>query len=215
MKPGWKCSLLTVALLLRITLGTALGADQPPVAAPVEPAAEINSDETIEILEEDLDGEMKELKRLEAELEAIESAPLPAKKAAGKKSAIAQKPARATKKPEFQAKDIPETPAIGAEENLADILYSLGEYKKARRIYRELADSKPAQDRLAWALFQVGNCARKTGDFLGAKKVYGELINTVPEHPWAVEATWWDTQIQWWVMWRESRRQAAQADAIP
>ena len=210
MKPGWRYVIVATALLLSVTLGTALGADKPPVEAPVEPAAETNSDETTELLKQDLNGEMKELKRLEAELEAIESAPLPTKK-----SAVTQKPASATKKPEFQAEDIPDTPAIGAEEDLADILYSLGEYKKARRIYRELADSKPAQDRLAWALFQAGNCARKTGDFLGAKKIYGELINTAPEHPWAAEATWWDTQIQWWVMWRESRRQATQANARP
>jgi len=186
-----------------------------PVGAKVESGssqseAEGNDDETVKKLETNLTGEMEQLKRLEAKLEAIESAPLPVAQPAGESGDAADlQSTAAVKEQALVTKEIPAKPAKGAEEELADMLYSLGECRKARQLYRELADSKPSADRLAWALFQTGNCARKCGDYLGAKKAYEELMNTVPEHPWAVEATWWDAQIKWWVLWRESRRQAA------
>ena len=79
-------------------------------------------------------------------------------------------------------------------------------YDQAKAIYIEIAESKPTPDRLAWAHMQIGNCARKTGDFLGALAAYRELMNKVPDSSWAEEAAWWTSEIKWWSLWNETMR---------
>jgi len=65
---------------------------------------------------------------------------------------------------------------------------------------------------MAWAMLQIGNCERKTGNLLGAGEAYKKLMNKAPEHPWAREAEWWATQVAWWAQWDTVRRQQAEKD---
>lgn len=178
--------------------------ETPGAIRPAEP------DKTALELEKEFHGEQERLKKLKAELEVIDNAPLPANAphSAGKKGVLGSAPRMP------KVSDIPAKAAPGAEEQLADMLYQLGEYKKACAIYESIAKGQVSKDRVAWAMLQVGNCARRMGNHLRAVKAYENLMNTLPEHPWAAEAKWWADQVRWWVLWNESRRKQPQAAGL-
>jgi tetratricopeptide (TPR) repeat protein len=165
-------------------------------------------DGAAEAMEEELSAEKKHLNRLLKELEAIESAPRPSdeQNPADAKNPTGTNTPRESPLLKPRKQPLPDKAIAGAEEELANTLYELGEFKKALVIYGEIVDSEPDEGRLAWAMLQVGNCARKTGDHMSASKAYDALSAKFPANPWAAEATWWSQQVNWWLRWQAAQR---------
>jgi TolA-binding protein len=149
-------------------------------------------------LEQELEGETARLQKMEAELKAVESLPLPSAEAP-----VVQAPAV---KPVPNPNEIPKEPVKGLEEEYANALYSLGKYDLARAVYQRIIESKPQEDIVVWARFQAANCARHTGDLQAAGAGYETLMNVAPTSPWAAEAAWWAAEIKWWLLWNQSAR---------
>ena len=156
-------------------------------------------------LEQQLKLELQNLRRFEAELEAVRSAPLPEQPELEMEQPV--------EKPKPKPVPLPEKPAPGLEEAFADCLYALGEHEKARAIYAEIAAGKPAPDTLAWAHFQIGNCARHLKDFAGAKGAYEHVLNKCQTSPWCKEAEWWAGQANWWLLYRKRMAQESRGAA--
>lgn len=203
---------LTTGLLGAGALCLPLRADPAATPLPPEPsapaAAPAPATDEDPALAKQLKSEIERVQRMAAELKTIESAPLPSD------HSVAATPAESKAPPTLE--DLPTEPAPGAEESFANALYNLGKYAQARAIYEKLIESKPSPDRRAWARLQVGNCARKTGDMLGAVAAYEQLFNESPASPWAKEAEWWAGQMRWWLIWNETMRsENAGAKAAP
>ena len=152
----------------------------PPPAAPAEGPKPAQPG-----LGGELEEELARLHKLEAELKAVESAPLPGGGQEG--SLPATKPQE--EKPAPSAAEVPKEPVKGLEEEFANALYALGKYDAAGAVYRKLLESKPKADVQEWARFQIANCARRAGDLPAAATAYEELLTTSPTCTWAPEAT--------------------------
>ena len=151
-------------------------------------------------LHETVRAEMERLKRMHEELEAIESAPLPAPAAAAEETPA---PAASKSAPKRTAADVPAKPAPGAEEQYANMLFALGEYERAMPFYRRIAEKGGSPDEVGWALLQLGNCARHSGDHVAALAAYGKALTRAQDTPWAAEASWWTAQVKWRLLWNE------------
>ena len=210
LKMARYAAVAVVAALLGVT-GPAYGADDAPAPAASESPIQFFNKKGDSAEASDLERELKEemlrLKRLESELQNIETAPLPVAKPQSMLGGPVVLP-----QPKPEHKDLPISASPGSEEELANTLFALGEFKKAQIAYEGAVSKDLPEDRIAWAMFQIGNCARRTGDDLGAIKAYEALMNRIPEHPWAIEASWWASQLKWWAIWRQAQRnQGAQA----
>ncbi len=149
-------------------------------------------------LEKELKEETAKLQKMEAELKAVESLPLP--------SAAAPVVKAPAVNPAADPKDIPKEPVNGLEEDYANALYAVGKYDLARAVYQKIIESKPKADVLAWARFQVGNCARHSDDFPAAGAAYEALMTASPTSPWADEAAWWSGEVKWRILWDQSTK---------
>jgi len=163
-------------------------------------AEEPESLEDTSALHETVRAELERLKRMEEELEAIESAPLPAPASAAEETPAATAPKSA---PKHTAADIPVKPAPGAEEQYANMLFALGEYERAMPFYRQIAEKNGPPDEVGWALLQEGNCARHNGNHVAALASYAEALAKAQDTPWAAEASWWTAQVKWRLLWNE------------
>ncbi len=189
-----------VVCLLAVADSTVDVAGESPADEALSPSSPAGqADEAT--LEQQIEEQLAKLQRLQAELEAIESAPLPERPVPARK-------APAEKRIEVP-KEIPSKPIKGAEEELADALFALGKYEEAYVLYEHVAESKPNADSVAWAHLQLGNCARRTRDYVVALKAYEKLMNESPDNPWTEEAAWWCSQIKWLLLWNETMRQNA------
>ncbi len=173
-----------------------LAAPKPLQVAPVPVRAEppLAGDP----LEKELEEETAKLQKMEAELKAVESLPLPSAAAP-----VVKVPAV---NPAADPKEIPKEPVKGLEEEYANALYAMGKYDLARAEYQRIIESKPKADVLAWARFQVGNCARHSDDLPAAGAAYEALMTASPTSPWADEAAWWAGEIKWWILWDQSTK---------
>jgi TolA-binding protein len=178
-------------------VATAVAVAPTPVeAAPAPPRAEQPAPS--DPVEKELVDETSKLQKMEAELKALESTPIPSAEAPAVKAPVV--------KPAPNPGEIPKEPAKGLEEEYANALYAMGKYDLARVAYQRVVESKPQADILAWARLQVANCARHTGDLQSAGAAYEALMNTSPTSPWASEATWWAGEIKWWSLWQQSAK---------
>jgi tetratricopeptide (TPR) repeat protein len=145
-----------------------------------------------------LEKELARLDALRAELEALETAPLP----------VVKELASPGEKAEAAKLDgLPEMPVKGTEEAFADTLYRLGRCDKAQKVYQQLTESEgPASKDFAWIQFQLGNCARKTGDYVSAIAAYETVMNASPDAHWAREAAWWSGHLKWLLVWKETMK---------
>jgi len=155
---------------------------------------------TQEDLEAKVHDESAQLERLKEQLDALESigAPRPAPAV----SAVESPNPKQKPQPAKRA-DIPSAPLSGAEEEFADTLFVLGEYGRARAIYQQIIDNKPSEKTAAWIHVQIGNCARREGDFATALDAYDMVMTETPESFWAEEAAWWTDQIKWRLLWKQ------------
>jgi tetratricopeptide (TPR) repeat protein len=149
-------------------------------------------------LEQELEKETSKLQKMEAQLKAIESLPLPSAAAPVVKVPVV--------KPAPNPNEIPKEPVKGLEEEYADTLYAMGKYDLARPVYQRIIESKPKADILAWARLQVANCARHGDDLQAAGAAYEQLMSASPTSPWADDAAWWAGEIKWWVLWSQSTK---------
>jgi len=170
-------------------------------------------------LQKKLQNETARLRRLEAELEALKAAPLPDGVAQANVSAAGDQESQENsptgpmgqrttdrRAGDHEALRIPEAPAPGAEEEFANALFALGKYDRALAVYQRIIESGPAPEKKAWARLQLGNCQRRSGDFVGALKTYADLMADSPDSFWAEEASWWSGQIKWRLLWNETLR---------
>jgi TolA-binding protein len=215
-----QCPLVPLAF---VTLTCIALGEEPAQTVPQEPdqAAPAVAGDVMEVKQDKLRAEKLRLDELRRELETLQNAPLPdqaegeeAPANTGSSGGSAGKLAA----PARSDVSLPSRAVPGAEEQLANTLYDLGEYKKARVLYEAILAAEPPDALRAWAMFQSGNCARKAGNHLAATKSYDELVGQLPESPWAAEAAWWAGEVKWWVLWRETRRKADERqdhDATP
>ncbi len=149
-------------------------------------------------LEKEFERESSKLQKMEAELKAVESLPLPSA------------PAPVVKVSEVKAapdpNEIPKEPVRGLEEEYANSLYAVGKYDLARAAYQQIIDSKPKEDIMIWARLQVANCARHSGDLQAAGAAYEALMTSAPTSPWAGEAAWWAGEVKWLMLWDQSTK---------
>ena len=171
---------------------------QPAHEAPVAATAAAPEMKPTVLIDLQLQEEIGRLKQMEQELQAIESAPLPAAEPVA--------PPPKAEKPAPKPDDLPKAPAKGLEEEYANTLYALGECERARAVYRRIVDAKPKTETRAWAKLQIGNCARRTNDLPGAVAAYEDLMNDAPDNPWAKDAAWWASEIKWWMLWNETMK---------
>lgn len=162
-------------------------------------------------IEKELQNETARLRRLKAELEALEAAPLPdgmlQAKPSGSGAEVSQENSPTDQGAgAHEALRLPEAPAPGAEEEFANALFALGKYDRALPLYQQIIESSPDPEKKAWARLQLGNCQRRSGDFVGALKTYAELMADSPDSFWAEEAAWWSGQIKWRLLWNETLR---------
>jgi tetratricopeptide (TPR) repeat protein len=176
--------------------GATAQAPKPLEAAPAPERVErpIPSDP----LEQALEREAAKLTKMEAELKAVESLPLPSAAAPVVKAPVV--------KPAPDPNEIPKEPLKGLEEEYANTLYALGKYDLARVAYQRLIESKPRADILAWARLQAANCDRRRGNLQAAGAAYEALMNAAPTSPWATEAAWWAGEVKWWILWSQSTK---------
>ena len=177
-------------------VASAAEAPKPLQAAPVPVRAEQPA--AGDPVEKELEQETAKLQKMEAELKAVESLPLPSAAAPAVKAPVV--------KPAPDPNAIPKEPVKGLEEEYANALYAMGKYDLARAAYQRIIESKPKADILAWARLQVGNCARRSDDLQAAGAAYEALMNASPTSPWADEATWWAGEIKWWILWGQSTK---------
>jgi len=178
----------------------------PPAGSTAMPAtASPAADDGFARLEKQLQEEMKRLERLQEQLKVIQATPPPAP----------APPAPRKEAPGPSVQEVPEGPVPGAEEAFANTLYALGQYRKARDMYRRLAQEGGSEDRTAWALLQAGHCARRMGDNLAANEAYEECMNRFPKSPWAKEAAWWSGHVKWLTLLREAMGQESGPPTAP
>ncbi len=207
------CVSLFALVLIAVLVPALQAADDVAAGIPVESVVEeipavsadsTSTEDTLQMsldearrksLEKQLQEEQADLQRLRDELEVIKSAPLP------EAEAKVLKPGE--DKPVVSLEDVPAEPAEGADEEMADALFALGEHEKARLLYERIVESKPGESHSAWARFQIGNCARRQDNLLAALKAYEALMNESPENRWSEEAAWWCAQIKWWLVWKD------------
>jgi tetratricopeptide (TPR) repeat protein len=173
-------------------------APKPLEVAPAPAPARAEQPVPGDALEKDLEQETSKLQKMEAELKAVESLPLPSAAAPVVKVPVV--------KPAPDPKEVPKEPAKGLEEEYANALYAMGKYDLARAAYQRIIESKPKADILAWSRFQVGNCARHSNDLQAAGAAYEALMTASPTSPWTDEATWWAGEIKWWILWGQSTK---------
>jgi tetratricopeptide (TPR) repeat protein len=149
-------------------------------------------------VEKELEQETSKLQKMEAELKALESLPLPSAAAPAVKVPVV--------KPAPDPSQIPKEPVKGLEEEYANTLYAMGKYDLARAAYQRIIESKPKADTMAWARLQVANCARYSGDLQAAGAAYEALMNASPTSPWADDAAWWAGEVKWWILWGQSTK---------
>ena len=172
---------------------------QPVASAPVATAiAAAPKPIASDPMEKELEDETSKLQKLEVELKAVESVPIPSAEAPAVKVPVVKPP------PNPDA--MPKEPVKGLEEDYANALYAMGKYDLARAAYQRLVESKPQPDVLAWARLQVANCGRHTGDLQSAGAACEALLNASPTSPWSREATWWAGEIKWWQLWNQSTK---------
>ena len=154
-----------------------------------------------EELEAQVSNESAQLERLKEQLNALESIATP-KPMPGIPAA---EPPKSKQKPKpVNTVDIPSVPLPGAEEEFADTLFALGEYERARAIYQQIIDDgTPSEKTASWVHMQIGNCARREGDFATALSAYDTVMTGTPESFWAEEAAWWTDQIKWRLLWKQ------------
>jgi len=149
-------------------------------------------------MEKELERETAKLEKMEAELKAVESLPLPSAATPAVKAPVVKPPANPN--------EIPKEPVKGLEEEYANALYAMGQYDLARAAYQRILDAKPKADIMAWSRLQVANCARHTGDLQAAGAAYEALMNASPVSPWAGEAAWWAGEVKWLILWNQSTK---------
>jgi tetratricopeptide (TPR) repeat protein len=177
----------------------AVRAAQAPTPLQIAPApAPVERPVLSDPLEQELERESSKLEKMEAELRAVESLPLPSAEVP------AVKAPPAVVKPPPSPNEIPKGPVKGLEEEYANTLYALGKYDLARAAYERLIESEPQADVLVWARLQVANCDRHLGDLQAAGAAYEALMNAAPASPWAGEAAWWAGEVKWWILWGQS-----------
>lgn len=184
------------ALLVLVGIALLLSATTSPAEGPSAPAdGEIA---LVADLNQQLEKELDRLAAMKMELEALEQAPLPAAPVSQVKDANGEV---------IDVDALPETPLPGAEGAYADTLYALGSFEKARKVYQKLAESeKPPSNSYAWVNFQLGNCARKTGDYVSAISAYESVMNAAPDAAWRQEAEWWAGHLKWLLVWNETMK---------
>ena len=175
-------------------------------------AEETESPEDAAALNETVRAEMERLTRMQEELEAIESAPLPAPVSAGEETPA---PAAPKSAPKRTAADIPAKPAPGAEEQYANMLFALGEYERAMPFYQRIAEKSGSPDAVGWALLQEGNCARHNGNHVAALASYAKALAKAQDTPWAAEASWWTAQVKWRLLWNEESVRKLEIPKMP
>jgi tetratricopeptide (TPR) repeat protein len=148
--------------------------------------------------EAQLEEELARLQKLQVELQAIESLPLP--------HGSSPAPKAAEEKPDPSPAELPKAPVKGLEEEFANALYALGKYDAAAAVYRQLLESKPKADVQAWARFQVANCAKRTSDLPAAAAAYEDVLTLSAGCPWAPDATWWANEIKWRMRWDQTTK---------
>jgi len=180
------CSLVAAIVIVGMLGSIAAASDQAP--APQED------------LEAQVNNESAQLERLKEQLDALEriSTPNPVSPtptATPSKSEPKLKPVKTT--------EIPSVPLPGAEEAFADTLFALGEYERALTVYQQIIDTKPPEKTASWICMQIGNCARRQGDFTAALSAYDTVMTEMPESFWAEEAAWWTDEIKWRLLWKQ------------
>ena len=186
---------------------------------PQETPSDAQQAQTQGPLEKELQNETARLRRLKAELEALEAAPLPHGMLQANVSAAGDPASQENSQTgpgaqrttgrragDHDALRIPEAPAPGTEEEFANALFALGRYDQALAIYQQIIESGPEPEKKAWTCLQLGNCQRRSGDFVGALKTYANLMADSPDSFWAEEASWWSGQIKWRLLWNEALR---------
>jgi tetratricopeptide (TPR) repeat protein len=148
--------------------------------------------------EKELERENARLQKMEAELKALESLPLPSAPVPIAKVPVVKAP------PDPNA--IPKEPVRGLEEEYANSLYAVGKYDLARAAYQRIVDSKPKEDIMVWSRLQVANCARHSGDLQAAGAAYEALMTAAPASPWVGEAAWWAGEVKWLMLWDQSTK---------
>ena len=159
-------------------------------------------------IERQIQAELERLGSLQEKLIAVRNAPVPER--------AAPVPASKTKDPaeKPKPKPIPVKAVKGAEEEFANALYALGRYDRARAVYQDIVDNGPGKRRYAWAMLQLGNCARKKNDFVTALGIYEKLLSRSPRDLWAQEAAWWAGEIKWRLLWdKTASRQTGRVNA--
>jgi len=101
----------------------------------------------------------------------------------------------------------------GAEEDFANALYALGNYKQAISVYRSITESTSKPEKTAWAYLQIANCARRSNKLVHALQAYEKLMTAAPDSPWAEEASWWSLEIKWRLLWQEKLQEPVEAAA--
>ncbi len=146
------------------------------------------------------------LQRAIEQLRSIEIAPKRQPQAATQPAAMPG--ARATTQPGRQPSDAASDPIVLATLRrlgagravdpvlVADELFADGQLEVAGAFYEAALLRSQGDDDLAWALFQLGNCRRKS-DPLAAKQAYTELAAKCPDCPWAQAAAMRLKLIEW------------------
>jgi len=68
---------------------------------------------------------------------------------------------------------------------LADIYYSLRDYRRASLLYKQVVKEYPQSKDIPWAIYQVGNCYRHSGPLEKAKVAYRELTENFRHSFWS------------------------------
>lgn len=184
-------ALLTLPVWAGLAQEAAVAAEDTPVLASTDPVAAKAAQ---------LDAELARLEALRSELHAMDNAPLPEPVKPNSNSPLKTDST-------VSAAELPPAPAPGSEAEFADALYRLGQYARARDIYKKLGDSKDLPEKkAAWIGFQLGNCARETGDYVAAIAAYENVMNASANDTWAREAEWWSGHLKWRLVWNETMK---------
>ena len=190
---------LIILALSVVWAGAGPAGEPSPEGEATAPTDMMNQPANEQDLEKQLETETEKLRQLRETLEAIETAPLPEEPK--------EKP-EATESQQDPAEELelPEKPVAGAEEDFANVLFMIGEYKRAKSVYDEMLADAPSADRAAWAALQVGHCARLSGEYMDAVRAYESCMNEYEASPWADEAGWWAGQVKWRLVIQETLR---------